>query len=84
MAKSRIENSKKNIIFGIIGKIFQLLLKFVLKTAIIYVFGVVYLGLDGLFLNVISVLSIAELGISNAVCFALYKFFAKSEFPKIV
>lgn len=77
--KSRIENSKKNIIYGLIGKIAQLCLKFLLRTVIIFYFGAIYLGLDGLFMNIISVLSIAELGIGNAICYALYKPFAEED-----
>ena len=83
MAESRLENTKRNIIFGLAGKIVQLLFKFLLRTAVIYIFGVAYLGLDALFLNVLSVLCIAELGISNAVCYALYKPFAQSEETKL-
>ncbi len=83
MKASRIENSKKNIGFGLIGKVVQILFKFLLRTTIIYYFGAVYLGLDGLFLNIISVLSIAELGIGNAICFALYKPLAEGNHSKI-
>ena len=83
MKTSRIENSKKNIGFGLIGKVVQILFKFLLRTTIIYYFGAVYLGLDGLFLNIISVLSIAELGIGNAICFALYKPLAEGNHSKI-
>ena len=83
MAESRLENTKRNIMFGLAGKVIQLLFKFVLRTAIIYLFGAVYLGLDALFLNVLSVLCIAELGISNAVCYALYKPFAESDREKL-
>lgn len=83
MTESRIKKSKCNIGFGFVGKIVQLLLKFILRTAVIHFFGAVYLGLDGLFLNVLSVLSIAELGIGNAICFALYKPFAENDIKKV-
>lgn len=81
--KSRIERSKKNIVFGLLGKIVQLFFKFLLRTTIIYGLGAVYLGLDGLFANIIMVLSIAELGIGNAICFALYRPFAEQNEKKI-
>ena len=73
MRVSRTENSRKNILYGILGKIIQLFVKFILRTVLIYYLGAVYIGLDGLFLNILSVLSVAELGISSAICFALYR-----------
>lgn len=73
MIASRVENSRKNIVYGLVGKIIQLFIKFILRTVLIYYLGAAYIGLDGLFLNVLSVLSVAELGISSAVCFALYR-----------
>ena len=41
MAESRLENTKRNIMFGLAGKVIQLLFKFVLRTAIIYIFGAI-------------------------------------------
>lgn len=71
--KSRIQSSKKNIVYGAAGKIARITAKFLIRTVIIQSLGAAYLGLDGLFLNVVSVLSIAEMGISSAICFSLYK-----------
>ena len=39
-----------------------MLLPFVTRSVIIYTVGVLYLGLNGLFTSVLSVLSLAELG----------------------
>ncbi len=83
MKRTRIENSKRNIVFGLLGRIVQLVFKFIIRTIIIYYLGAVYLGLDGLFLNVITILSIAELGIGNAICFELYKPFSENNNEKI-
>ncbi len=69
----RLENTKYNIFSGIIGQFIKIGTKFSIRTVIIYYFGAAYLGLDGLFMNVISMLSLAEMGIGDAVCFALYK-----------
>ena len=80
---SRIENSQRNVIYGFIGQFIKILVKFTLRTIVIYILGAVYLGLDGLFLNVISILSLAELGIGDAVCFALYKPIADGDKEKI-
>lgn len=72
MAK-RLENTKHNIFSGIIGQMLKIVTKFSIRTVVIYYFGAAYLGLDGLFMNVIAMLSLAEMGIGDAICFALYK-----------
>lgn len=80
---SRIKNSQRNIVYGFIGQFIKIFVKFALRTIVIYILGAVYLGLDGLFLNVISILSLAELGIGDAVCFALYKPITENDNEKI-
>lgn len=68
-----IRNAKKNIVWGFVNKVIVLLCPFISSTVIRYCLGVDYLGLDGLFTSVISVLSLAELGLSSAVVSHLYK-----------
>ena len=42
-----------------------------------------YLGVSGLFTNIISILSLSELGIGTAIVYALYKPIAENNEPKI-
>ncbi|WP_413526687.1 polysaccharide biosynthesis protein [Marinilactibacillus psychrotolerans] len=70
---SRIQNAKKNIIYGYIGTLINLLLKFLSRTVFIYILGATYLGINGLYTNILSVLSFAELGIGTAMNYSLYK-----------
>ena len=70
---SRVENSKKNMLFSLVSTIFTMALTFVNRTIFIHTLGLSYLGLNGLFTNVLSFLAIAELGIGNAISFSLYK-----------
>lgn len=68
MAKiERTKNATRNIIFGVILKIYQILVPFLMRTAMIYLMGVQYLGLNSLFTSVLQVLNLAELGVGSAM-----------------
>lgn len=42
-------------------------------TAMIYLMGVQYLGLNSLFTSVLQVLNLAELGVGSAMIYSMYK-----------
>ena len=71
--KSRTKMTFKNIFYGYIANIISLVLNFVSRTIFIKMIGTAYLGINGLFTNVLGVLSFAELGIGTALNFSLYK-----------
>ena len=73
MADKRIEYAMKNFAWGSISNVLTALLGFISRTVFIYTLGETYLGVNGLFGNLLGVLSLAELGIASAVCFSLYK-----------
>lgn len=73
MGDNRTENSKRNIIYGFFSKIVSLLLPFIVRTVIIKEIGAEYLGLNGLFTSILTVLNVAELGIGNAIVYSMYK-----------
>lgn len=79
----RIENASKNIRYGYLGVLLTLLLQFVSRTIFIHTIGVTFLGVSGLYTNVLSVLSFAELGIGTAMNFSLYKPVAENDKDKI-
>lgn len=80
---TRVANATRNIIFGYIGNTIALLLGFVSRTVFIHTLGVTYLGVDGLYTNILSLLSLAELGIGTAMNFNLYKPVAEEDYEKI-
>lgn len=80
---SRIVKSQYNLIFSFINNIVVTILGFVTRTVFVHSLGVEYLGLNGLFTNILSVLSFAELGIGNAITFSLYKPIAENNREKI-
>ncbi len=70
---SRTTNSIKNAFTGIIGQCLIILMQFLTRTAFIYTLGEKYLGISGLFTNIITMLSLAELGVGTAIMYKLYK-----------
>ena len=73
MKIDRTKNATRNILFGIILKIYQIAIPFLIRTAMIYFMGMQYLGLNSLFVSILQVLNLAELGVGNAMVFSMYK-----------
>lgn len=70
---NRTQNATRNIVFGVVLKLYQILLPFVMRTAMIYLMGVEYLGLNSLFTSILQVLNLAELGVGSAMVYSMYK-----------
>ncbi len=70
---SRTQKSAKNFAVGMISQIFTILLSFVSRTVFLHFLSSEYLGINGLLSNVLTVLSFAELGIGEALTYAMYK-----------
>ena len=80
MAKiERTKNASRNILYGVILKIYQILVPFLIRTAMIYLMGVQYLGLSSLFTSILQVLNLAELGVGSAMIYSMYKPIAEDD-----
>lgn len=79
----RTENSIRNSAFALGGQFVSLLTGFVMRTVFVHTLGDDYLGLNGLFTSILSMLSLTELGLGTAISFALYKPLAENNEPKI-
>ncbi|MBZ9625486.1 oligosaccharide flippase family protein [Clostridium sp. FP2] len=79
----RIKNSLNNIIFNLGSTFITYILSFVSRSIFIYTLGAQYLGVNGLFSNILMMLSLAELGIGTAINFSLYKPIAQKDNNKI-
>lgn len=79
MANSRTKNSVLNMGTSVAIRISTLLLSFASRTVFIYVLGAEYLGLNGLFTNILSFLALSELGLGSAIAFLLYKPIAEND-----
>ncbi len=71
--KSRTEHITRNVFITLVTQSVLLLLAFVNRTIFIYLLNENYLGIDGLFSSILTIFSLAELGIGNAIIFSLYK-----------
>lgn len=83
MKTDRVKNSKYNIIFNMVQLFLTTILSFVARSVFINILGKELLGLDGLFTNILSMLSLTELGISTAINFSLYKPITEGDNKKI-
>jgi O-antigen/teichoic acid export membrane protein len=79
MKIERTQNAAKGIVFGTILKIYQIIIPFVIRTIMIYYMGVRYLGLNGLFASILSVLNLAELGVGSAMVYSMYRPIAEDD-----
>lgn len=79
----RIQKAGKNIIFGYISNLVILLVNFIQRTVFIYVLGRTFSGVNETYTSVLSVLSLAELGIGTALNYSLYKPVAERDIEKI-
>lgn len=66
-------NVSRNVIWASSSQIVVLVSQFLVQMFFVRELSVAYVGANGLFTNVISILSFAELGIGSALNFALYK-----------
>ena len=80
---SRVQQATKNIFFGYISNIVILIMGFLQRTVFIAVLGRTLLGVNGLYTDILSMLSLAELGIGTALNYSLYKPVANHDYEKI-
>ena len=79
---SRSYNLLRNVTATLIAQVVILLISFVNRTIFIKLLGAEYLGIDGLFGSILTVLSLAELGLGSAIIFNLYKPIADGDTEK--
>lgn len=69
---SRTTNTIYNFTSSIGGQLITILMQFIVRTVFVYTLGKSYLGINGLFSNILQMLSLAELGVGSAIIFKLY------------
>lgn len=73
MNNSRIKNSLRNSIWGILNRFVMMLGPFVFRAIIIRYIGAEYVGLNGLFKSILNMLNMTELGFGTSIVFMMYK-----------
>lgn len=80
---SRTSNTIRNMKFALVGQMMGILISFVSRKVFVMFLSAEYLGLNGLFSNILSMLALAELGVGTAIVYSLYKPIAKGDFEEI-
>lgn len=83
MSDSRTLNTTRNSIVGISTHLLRAVLAFVTRTVFIKVLGVDYLGINGLFANILTLLALSDLGIYTVMTYSLYAPLAKNDTSQI-
>lgn len=81
--KSRTFNSIRNTFYAFMSQGATSILSFITRTVFIYTLGNTYLGLNGLFSDILTLLSLAELGVGSAIIYSMYKPVAENDERKV-
>lgn len=79
----RTKYSIRNIFTITISNVINFIFLFIAQTVFIKILGIEYAGLNGLFNNILTVLSLFELGIGNAIIYNLYKHIHNNDIEQI-
>lgn len=77
------KNTKRNVLYGFISQVTIVLLPFIVRSIFIRTLGKDYVGLSSLFTSILSVLSLAELGIGSAMIYFMYQPLANDDYEQI-
>jgi O-antigen/teichoic acid export membrane protein len=83
MGNSRLKNSALNLATGLLGRLLTIILNFAVRTIFIHCLDEAYLSVNGLYSNILTVLSLAELGFGSAMVYHMYEPMAKKNYQKV-
>lgn len=81
--QTRTSKSIRNSMVAMLAQIMNVFLSFITRTVFIKMLGSDYLGVNGLFSNILSMLSLAEMGVGTAIIYALYKPISENDEKRI-
>jgi O-antigen/teichoic acid export membrane protein len=82
-ADNRTKKSTINASAEIVGQLTNIILSFVSRTVFIHTLGSAYLGINGLFADILRMLSLTEMGLDTAINFKLYKPLAEKDTQRL-
>lgn len=80
--KGRTEYSAKNTTVAIFGRVTAILMGFIARVVFTHTLSEDYVGVNGLFTDILNVLALSELGVGTAITYALYKPIAEKDIEK--
>ncbi len=81
--RSRFQNSLFNLASGFAYRFLIMLTAFVVRTVFIHYLSEDYLGINGLYSSILSMLSLAELGFGSAMVYSMYQPLAQKDDHKL-
>lgn len=84
LMESRTNNTFKNTAAALLEQAIYNIMSFICRTVFVYTLGKTYLGFSGLFGDILTLLSLAELGVGTAILYSMYEPMAKSNYYKVV
>lgn len=81
--ESRTKNVLKASFVGATCNLLNTILGFIYRTIFIQILSSNYLGINGLFSNILQILSFADLGISTAIVYRFYEPISKNDIAKV-
>jgi len=79
---TRLEYSVRNTSMAIISNIASMIVGYLLRVVFTHTLSESYVGLNGLFTDIVQVLSLSEMGIGTAITYALYRPVAEENIEK--
>lgn len=83
VSQSRFSNSVKNSAFALLSQMITIVLGFFSRRVFVECLSAEYLGISTAFTSILSILSLAELGVGSAIIYSLYKPIASQDNEKI-
>ncbi len=80
---ARTQNSIRNVLAAMLGQLGGVLVNLLARVFFLHYLNQTYLGLNGLFTNVLTMLSLVELGVGPAMAYSLYKPLADGDVERI-
>ena len=80
---ARTQNSIRNIMAAMLGQLGGILVNLLARVFFLHYLNQTYLGLNGLFTNVLTMLSLVELGVGPAMAYRLYRPLAEQDTERI-
>lgn len=79
----RFEKAFKNTKYAMASQLLTTFVSFINRTVFIHYLSVEYLGINGLFDNILSILSLAELGVGSAITYNMYHPLATNDVSRV-
>ncbi|MHB8131494.1 MAG: lipopolysaccharide biosynthesis protein [Mobilitalea sp.] len=82
--RTRKEYVSLNILAGSASQVVSLVLQLISRTIFLNTLGIEYLGVSAIFFNILTVLSLADLGFGTAIVYSMYKPLAENDTDTVV